>query len=63
MTYPSFYDPGGSVLLRLSDKLGPYSVPSTVVLDQQGRVAALVLGSIPGQVGMREVVDQVVDGG
>ena len=58
--FPSFSDPSSSVLLRLSDQLGPYSLPSSVVLDRRGRMAALVLGSIPGTVTFREVVDDVV---
>ena len=60
ITFPSFADPGSAVLLALSDKLGPYSLPSTVVLDREGRVAALVLGRIPGAVTMQDVVDDVV---
>jgi len=59
--FPSFADPGSSVLLDLSDELGPYSLPSTVVLDRDGRVAALVLGKIPGAVTLQDVVDDVVD--
>ena len=58
--FPSFADPSSAVLLALSDKLGPYSLPSTVVLDRQGRVAALVLGKIPGAVTLQDVVDDVV---
>jgi thiol-disulfide isomerase/thioredoxin len=58
--FPSFSDPSSAVLLALSDKLGPYSLPSTVVLDREGRVAALVLGKIPGAVTMQDVVDDVV---
>jgi thiol-disulfide isomerase/thioredoxin len=58
--FPSFSDPSSAVLLALSDKLGPYSLPSTVVLDREGRVAALVLGRIPGAVTMQDVVDDVV---
>ena len=57
--FPSFYDPGSEVLLRLSDKLGPYSLPSTVVLDRRGRLAVLVLGEIPGSVTMRNAIDDV----
>lgn len=58
--FPSFYDPGSEVLLRLSDELGPYSLPSTVVLDRRGRLAVLVLGEIPGAVSMRDAIDQVL---
>jgi len=60
VSFPSFADPSSAVLLSLSDKLGPYSLPSTVVLDREGRVAALVLGKIPGAVTMQDVVDDVV---
>jgi thiol-disulfide isomerase/thioredoxin len=63
MTFPSFYDPSSSLLLSLSDKLGPYSLPSTIVLDRKGRLAALVLGEIPGKDTMKDVVDQVVADG
>jgi thiol-disulfide isomerase/thioredoxin len=64
MSFPSIYDPSSSLLLSLSSKLSPISdLPSTVVLDQQGRVAAVVLGAIPGKDTMKDVVDQVVAGG
>ena len=59
VAFPSFADPSSAVLLSLSDKLGPYSLPSTVVLDREGRVAALVLGKIPGAVTLQDVVDDV----
>jgi len=45
--YPSFYSPDGKALLEFTGTLAPNSVPSTVVLDAEGRVAASVLGSIP----------------
>jgi thiol-disulfide isomerase/thioredoxin len=61
--FPSFADPSSAVLLALSDELGPYSLPSTVVLDREGRVAALVLGRIPGAVTLQDVVDDVVAAG
>jgi thiol-disulfide isomerase/thioredoxin len=58
--FPSFYDPGSEVLLRLSDELGPYTLPSTVVLDRRGRLAVLVIGQIPGAVSMSDAIDQVL---
>jgi thiol-disulfide isomerase/thioredoxin len=63
IAFPSFADPSSAVLLALSDELGPYSLPSTVVLDREGRVAALVLGRIPGAVTLQDVVDDVVAAG
>ncbi|WP_231860571.1 TlpA family protein disulfide reductase [Kocuria varians] len=42
--YPSASDLDGAVLLALSDYVPPQAVPTTLVLDSQGRVAARVLG-------------------
>lgn len=42
--YPSFFDPAGKLLLQLA-ALPPNAIPSTVVLDAQGRVAARVSGA------------------
>jgi len=44
ITYPSATDLNGAVLLALSDYVPPQAVPTTLVLDSQGRVAARVLG-------------------
>ena len=44
--YPSLYDQGGRTLLAFRGTLDPKSVPSTIVIDKQGRVAGSVLGSI-----------------
>ena len=41
--YPSASDLNGAVLLALSDYVPPQAVPTTLVLDEQGRVAARVL--------------------
>lgn len=57
--FPSFYDPSSEVLLDFSDEIGPYSLPSTAVLDRQGRLAAIVLGAIPGQATMQDVVEEI----
>lgn len=44
--YPSIYDPDGRTLLAFHGTLSPNSIPSTVVIDRQGRVAASVIGPI-----------------
>lgn len=54
--YPSIYDQRGSTLLAFRGTLTPNSVPSTVILDRQGRVAASVLGEIS-----RTTLDDLVD--
>jgi thiol-disulfide isomerase/thioredoxin len=42
--YPSLYDSGGKLLLAFNGAVPPTSLPSTIVLDAGGRVAAVVLG-------------------
>lgn len=44
LTYPSFNDKDGAVLLGMTDYVPPAAVPTTLVLDKQGRVAARILG-------------------
>ena len=56
--YPSFYDPSGRTLLAFSGTLNPSAIPSTVVLDTKGRVAASILGPIPSE---QTLVDLVRD--
>ena len=48
VTYPSIEDESGRVLLSLRGSLPPRAVPSTLVLDHRGRVAARVLGQVSG---------------
>ncbi len=56
--YPSLFDPSGRSLLAFSGTLNPSAIPSTVVLDEQGRVAASILGEVPSR---RTLVDLVED--
>lgn len=44
--YPSIYDQQGRTLLAFRGTLNPNAIPSTVVIDREGRVAASVLGEI-----------------
>ena len=44
--YDSIYDPDGRTLLAFHDTLPPNSIPSTVILDRRGRVAASVIGEV-----------------
>ena len=59
--YPSIYDQRGSTLLSFRGTLTPNSVPSTVVVDRQGRVAASVLGEIT-RTTLYDLVDDVAKG-
>jgi thiol-disulfide isomerase/thioredoxin len=61
--YPSFYSPDGKALLSFAGTLGANSVPATVVLDADGRVAASVLGTIPSVETLVDVVHDVAGDG
>jgi len=43
ITYESVFDPDGRLLLQFPD-LPPSAIPTTIVVDAQGRVAARILG-------------------
>ncbi|RFA16852.1 hypothetical protein B7R21_01710 [Subtercola boreus] len=44
VTYPSVIDTDGAVQLAMSGVVAPNAVPTTLVIDKQGRVAARILG-------------------
>ncbi|ERI38022.2 thiol-disulfide isomerase [Arthrobacter sp. AK-YN10] len=44
VTYPSMQDKDGGILLAMAQYIPPQAVPSTLVIDKQGRVAARILG-------------------
>ncbi|MDO5499445.1 MAG: TlpA disulfide reductase family protein [Propionibacteriaceae bacterium] len=46
ITYPSIYDPQGRRLLEFSGSLPPSGIPSTLVVDPEGRIAARVIGEV-----------------
>lgn len=61
--YPSLFSPDGVALLSFPGTLGPNSIPSTVVLDEQGRVAASVVGPLPSELTLTELIDRVLADG
>ncbi len=46
VTYPSIIDTNGQAQLAFATNVPPNAVPTTLVLDRQGRVAARVLGQL-----------------
>lgn len=44
ISYPSIDDADGGVLLAMTQYVPPQAVPSTLVLDRQGRVAGRIIG-------------------
>ena len=63
ITWPSFYSPGGEAMLAFPGTLTPNSIPATVVLDARGRVAASVIGALPSQLTLVQIVQQVARDG
>lgn len=58
--YPSLLDASeGSALLALRGETNPQAVPTTLVLDHEGRVAARVVGIAEGSV-LRAMLDRVL---
>ncbi|SDG44016.1 Thiol-disulfide isomerase or thioredoxin [Sinosporangium album] len=46
ITYPSIYDQPGKVALAFQGIMPPAAVPTTLIIDRQGRVAARALGAV-----------------
>ncbi len=62
LTFPSIEDSDGRVQLLFSDSLPPQAIPSTVVIDGDGRVAARILGKASAAT-LRGVIDEVAGSG
>lgn len=58
--YPSIYSADGSALLPFAGTLTPRSIPSTVVLDADGRIAASVQGRVPTTQTLISLVEKVL---
>ena len=63
ITWPSFFSPGGEALLAFPGVIGPNSIPSTVVLDAQGRPAAAINGGVPSTLTLVQMVQDVARDG
>ena len=57
--YPSIYDPESSTITGFGS-YEPYSAPATLVLDRDGRVAALINGPIPSKTTLTSLVEDLV---
>ncbi|MFD7435902.1 TlpA family protein disulfide reductase [Streptomyces sp. NPDC059861] len=60
VTYPSLYDPTGRLMLRFEKgTLNPQAIPSTLVIDRDGKVAARALQPLSEEK-VREMLDPVL---
>jgi len=60
--YPSIYDPSGKALLAFHGQASLFSMPQTLVLDSEGRVAASIRGAIPSKTTLTTVIEDVDTG-
>lgn len=58
--YPSIEGRDGQVLLEFADYVPPQAVPTTLILDNDGKVAARVLGSVEHST-LKSLLNGVVD--
>ncbi len=60
ITYPSILDAEeASVQLAFAGNVAPNAVPTTIILDQQGRPAARILGLIPSRTTLATLIRSV----
>lgn len=59
--YPSIYDPDGKLLVRFAGDVTPNGIPTTLVLDEKGRIAVRVIGAI-SQRTLVDIIDQTAAG-
>ncbi|NGO67993.1 TlpA family protein disulfide reductase [Streptomyces boncukensis] len=58
--YPSFYDPSGKLILKFpKNTLSPQAIPSTVILDRDGRIAVRALKEL-GEKELRSALDPLI---
>jgi thiol-disulfide isomerase/thioredoxin len=60
ITYPSIYDPNGKVLLAFAGELPPSAIPSTMIIDRQGRLAVRVLSEV-SKITLVDIINDVAN--
>ncbi|MFJ9979436.1 TlpA family protein disulfide reductase [Streptomyces cyaneofuscatus] len=62
VTYPSFWDRPGKLLLKFRGTISPSAIPSTLVIDRQGRIAASAMKALSERE-LRSMLDPVLKEG
>ncbi|MFH8566888.1 TlpA family protein disulfide reductase [Streptomyces sp. NPDC017993] len=58
--YPSLFDPSGKLMLRFpKGSLNPQSIPSTIAIDRQGKVAARSIGPL-AEDDLRKMIEPLI---
>lgn len=61
ITYPSILDTNdGAVQLAFAGKIAPKAVPTTIILDREGRPAARILGRFPSRTTLATLIESVL---
>ncbi len=60
ISYPTLTDQNGSIQLAFSSSVPPNAVPTTLILDAEGRVAARILGALADRSILTSLIDSVV---
>ena len=61
VTYPSLVDTDGGVQFSFAGEVAPNAVPTTIVLDREGRVAARILGRVLELSILNSLIDTVLE--
>ena len=59
--YPSLNDPGEQVVLAFHSTVPPNAIPSTLIIDRTGHIAARVVGGV-SYPGLKALIDRVLAG-
>ena len=57
-SYPHIFDPDAQQLLKFNGILPVQAIPSTAVIDKQGRIAARIIGPVSAQT-LTQLIDEV----
>ena len=61
ISYPSVIDANdGNLMLAFAGTVAPNAVPTTLVIDKQGRVAARFLGLIDSPTALKTIIDETI---
>jgi thiol-disulfide isomerase/thioredoxin len=61
ISYPSILDArAGEVQLAFAGQIAPNAVPTTIVLDREGRVASRIIGQIPDRSVLETLIEDVI---
>lgn len=60
ITYPSLWDPDAREILKFTGSLNPNAIPSTLIIDREGRIAARVLRAVTIDE-LRSMIDPVLN--